>query len=308
MTAAAAPASVGFIGTGRMGAPMAERLLDGHWDLRVYNRTASKADLLVARGATRVGSPADLVDCDIVITMLGTDDDLRAAVTGPHGVLSVDGVPRLLVDCSTVSAEVSLEALARASQRGSDLLAAPVAGGPSVIADGGLAMIVSGTRSAFDWARPVLSAIAPRLIYAGPGAVSRQVKILHNLVAAAILHSLAEVGVLAEAMGVRRANVLQFIGAGALGSRFIDYKSQAMTSLDFTAAMAAPLMLKDVELGLELARAHGVTLELAPVSRDSLARLIEHGHGELDAAALLRDLADVNGVVLKPSHVEEHEG
>ncbi|MFD9741649.1 NAD(P)-dependent oxidoreductase [Umezawaea sp. NPDC059074] len=289
--------SVGFVGIGHMGEPMADRLLDGPWELRVVSRTAAKADRLVARGAKRAWSLADLADCDVVITMLGTDDDLRTVV---DGFLAHDRLPGLLVDCSTVSAEVSLEVLARLQERGGDLLAAPVAGGPSVIAGGGLAMIVSGTRSAFDRVRPVLAAMAPRLVHTGPGALSRHVKILHNLVAAVLLHSLAEVGVLAEAAGIHRTDVLDFIGAGALGSRFVDYKAKAMASLDFTPAIAAPLLLKDVDLGLALARTHGVTLDLTPVTRGALARLVEHGHGDLDAAALLLDIAAANGVALDP--------
>jgi 3-hydroxyisobutyrate dehydrogenase-like beta-hydroxyacid dehydrogenase len=292
------PRTLGFVGLGHMGGPMARRLVDAGWDVAVYNRTASKAAPLVAAGAHAADSLATLRACDVVVSMVGTDNDLRAITSGPGGLLDSDGQVPLLVDCSTVSADVSNEVLAVATAKGSDLLAAPVAGGPSVIADGGLAMVCSGTRSSFEYARPVLETIAPKLIYVGDAGASRHVKILHNLVAAVLVHSLAEASVLAESLGIRRQDLLEFISAGAVGSRFIGYKSQAMNDLDFKAAFTSSLMLKDVDLVLDLARSTRVQALLTRQTRAAIADLIAAGRGDLDIAALLLHIADANGVRL----------
>jgi 3-hydroxyisobutyrate dehydrogenase-like beta-hydroxyacid dehydrogenase len=293
------PGRIGFAGLGNMGQPMARRLLNAGWDLTVYNRTPGKAASLVAAGARKADSLQALRHCDIVITMIGTDDDLRAVTIGPGGLLGIDGPAPLLIDCSTVSAQVTTEVAAVAKAQGSDLLAAPVAGGPSVIGTGGLAIVCSGARQAYDYALPVLETLAGKIIYAGEGATSRTVKILHNLVAAVLVHSLAEVCVLAESLGIRRQDLLEFICAGAVGSPFIGYKSALMNSLDFAAAFTAALMLKDADLGLDLARSTGVQTPLIDGTRAAIADLIAAGRGELDIAALLVHLAETNGIVLE---------
>lgn len=290
--------TVGFVGIGHMGEPMARRLVDAGWDTTVHSRTAAKADAIVAAGARRANSLADLRSCDLVYTMLRTDDDLRSVALGPDGLLAGAETPGVLVDCSTVSPEVSTEVDGAARRADSELLAAPVAGGPAVIAGGHLAMVCSGTRDTFDWALPVLRTVAPHVIYAGEGSASRLVKILHNLVVATLVHSLAEVSVLAEALGIRRQDLLDFIDAGAMGSAFIRYKSAAMNDLDFRPAFTGELMLKDVELGLDLARNNAVTLELSDLTRSSIASMIAGGRGQLDIAALLVHLADLNDVHL----------
>ena len=195
-------------------------------------------------GARFAGTVADLRDCDLVISMVGTDDDLRAIAVGPGGLFDAPRTGVLLVDCSTVSAEVTDELAAAARAVGGDVLAAPVAGGPSVIPEGRLAIVCSGTQSAYQRAETVLESLAHRVIYAGEGAISRHVKILHNLIVAVIAHAVAEVSVLGEAIGAARADLLEFVCAGAAGSPFIRYKSEQMKSLDFTAAFTASLMLK----------------------------------------------------------------
>jgi 3-hydroxyisobutyrate dehydrogenase-like beta-hydroxyacid dehydrogenase len=291
--------SVGFIGLGNMGRPMAERLLRCGWDIIVYNRTPAKTASLAAEGARVAETMAELRGCDIVITMVGTDDDLRAVTIGAGGLVDVTTTNVLLVDCSTVSAEVTDEVAAAARSRGGDLLAAPVAGGPPVIPEGRLAIVCSGAPAAFQYAEPVLNTLAHAVIYAGPGAVSRHVKILHNLVAAVLVHVLAEVSVLAESIGVARADLLEFLCAGAVGSPFIRYKAELMKCLDFTAAFTFSLMLKDINFGLDLAVDGGVEIPLLEHTRNTIADLVAAGLGDLDIAKLIDFLAARNGIQLQ---------
>jgi 3-hydroxyisobutyrate dehydrogenase len=291
--------SVGFVGLGNMGRPMAERLLGTGWDVTVYNRTAAKTAPLAAAGAHVAETMAELHGCDIVITMVGTDDDFRAVTLGAGGLLDAASANVLLVDCSTVSAEITDEVAAVARQRGTDLLAAPVAGGPPVIPEGRLAIVCSGPPAAFQYAEPVLNALAHRVIYTGTGATSRRVKILHNLVAAVLVHVLAEVSILGESIGVDRADLLDFLCAGAVGSPFIRYKAELMKSLDFTASFTSSLMLKDVNFGHDLAVDGGVEIPLVEHTRNTIADLVAVGLGDLDIATLIDFLAARNGIQLQ---------
>jgi 3-hydroxyisobutyrate dehydrogenase len=291
---------IGFVGLGNMGRPMAERLIRTGWDLTVYNRTRAKTAPLVEAGARAVETLGELRDRDLVISMVGTDDDLRAIALGQGGLFDSPSTDLLLVDCSTVSAEVTIELATEARARGGDLLAAPVAGGPSVIPDGRLAIVCSGTPTAYRRAEAVLNSLARKVIYAGTDAVSRHVKILHNLVAAVVVHAVAEVSVLGESIGVDRADLLEFLCAGAVGSPFIRYKSEQMISLDFTPASAASLVLKDVDLGHLLAGRTRIDTPLVDHTRSTLHDLVAAGLGELDIAALAGYLADLNGIQLRP--------
>lgn len=292
--------SIGFVGLGNMGRPMAERLLRSGWDVSVYNRTRAKTAPLVAAGAHAPGTLRDLRRCDVVISMVGNDDDLRAITFGPGGLFDGPSADVLLVDCSTVSAEATAEVTAAAQTRGGDVLAAPVAGGPSVIPDGRLAIVCSGSPGAYALAESVLRTLAHKVIYAGAGTVSRHVKILHNLIVAVLVHALAEVSVLGESVGVNRSDLLEFLCAGAVGSPFIEYKADLMRSLGFTAAFAADLMLKDVNLGRALAAKGQVEIPLVEHTRATLNDLVAAGLGDLDIASLVEHLATRNRIQLVP--------
>jgi 3-hydroxyisobutyrate dehydrogenase len=123
---------LGWIGAGRMGYAMAGRLLRAGCRVTIYNRTRAKAEPLAALGATVVGSPADLADCDIVFTSVSTSDDLISVTSGPRGLFTAQKMPKLLIDCSSVSEEASSQVRAEAAKRGTYMLAAPVSGNAKV--------------------------------------------------------------------------------------------------------------------------------------------------------------------------------
>src|SRR5690242_17681988 len=136
---------IGWIGVGRMGYPMAERLAKAGCDVTVYNRTRAKAEPLTKVGIKLVNRPADLADRDIVFTMVSASDDLKQVTMGADGVLAAkQGAPKILIDCSTVSEEASLEVRAAAAKRGTEMLASPVSGNGKVVKAGKLSVVVSG--------------------------------------------------------------------------------------------------------------------------------------------------------------------
>jgi 3-hydroxyisobutyrate dehydrogenase len=195
---------IGWIGIGRMGYAMAERLARGGADLTVWNRTPAKAEPLTKAGAKIAGALVDLAACDIVFVMVSTWDDVRKVVAGPTGLLSGDAAPKLVVECSSISLEGSAELRALLGARGVQMLAAPVSGNAKVIKAGRLSFVCSGPRAAFDAALPFLRMIAPAASYVGEGELSRIVKICHNVFLGVVTQSLAEITILAQKAGVPR--------------------------------------------------------------------------------------------------------
>jgi len=301
--------SLGWIGTGRMGFPMAKRLLEKGCDVAVYNRTRSKAEGLSSYGANVVGSPADLAGRDIVFTMVSGPEDLVAVTMGENGVLADSRRrPRVLVDCSTVSQEASAKVRAAAAAVGTQFLAAPVSGNGKVVKAGRLSLVVSGSRQAYDEALPYLERLGEGVSYVGEGELSRTVKICHNVFLGVVAQSLAEITVLAEKAGVPRHAFLDFINKSVMGSTFTRYKAPAFVNLDFTPTFTPVLLRKDLDLGLAEARKREVPMPIAAATREVVQTLIGNGYVDCDFAALLELEAKAAQLRLRPENVPVSDG
>jgi 3-hydroxyisobutyrate dehydrogenase len=304
-----AGARLGWIGAGRMGSVLAQRLLEAGHDVAVYNRTRAKSEPLAELGANLVDSPADLADRDVVFTMVGGSQDFEDVVLGDGGVLSrPDVAPPLLVDSTTISVAASERVRAAAEARGTDVLAAPVSGNPKVAAAGRLTIAASGPREAFERALPYLEVLGPRVTYVGEGDRARLVKICHNLMLGVVAQTLAEITVLAEKGGVTRADFLAFLNDSVMGSTFTRYKSPAYVNLDFTATFTPPLLLKDFDLGFEAARELDVPMPVAATARESVQALVEGGYTDVDFAALIELQARLSGLDLVPEDTPVPDG
>ena len=225
---------IGWIGIGRMGYAMAERLAKAGADLTVWNRTRAKAEPLAAHGAKVADHLTDLAACDIVFVMVSAWNDVDEVITRAAGLLSGPRqAPKLVVECSSISLEGSAELRAMLAARGVELLAAPVSGNAKVIKAGRLSFVCSGPRAAFDAALPYLRMIAPAASYVGEGELARIVKICHNVFLGVVTQSLAEITVLAQKAGVPRHAFLEFMNQSVMGSTFSRYKTPAFVNLDF---------------------------------------------------------------------------
>ncbi len=288
---------LGWLGVGRMGMEMGRRLLDGGCDLAVFNRSMGKAEPLIRLGAKPAGSAAELAARDIVFITVGSSDDLISAVLGPDGLMSGAGAgPRVLVDCSTVSAEASARVRAEIAGRGTALLAAPVMGNPKVVRAGKMTAAVSGPRDAFDLAE------------LGDGEEARTVKLCHNLILGVVAQSLAEITVLAEKSGISRQAFLECLNKSVMGSLFTGYKTPAYVNLDFEPTFTATLLRKDFDLGLAAAREHEVPMPVAAVVHQLIQGLVGRGYGDADFAALLQQQADSAGLALVSEHADVSDG
>lgn len=301
--------SIGWIGIGRMGYPMAGRLVDAGCDVTVYNRTRAKAEPLGARGARIVDSPAGLADRDIVFSMVSTSDDLMQVTTGPDGLLTRKGVaPKILIDCSTISQEASAEMGAAAAKLGTHFLSAPVSGNAKVIKAGKLSIVASGPEQAYEMASPYLDRLGKGVSYVGNGELARIVKICHNVLLGVVAQSLAEITVLAEQAGVPRHAFLDFINKSVMGSTFSKYKTPALVNLDFTTTFTPYLLRKDLDLGLAAGRELEVPLPLTSATRDIVQALMGNGYVDMDFSALLLLQAKASGIELQPENVKVDDG
>jgi 3-hydroxyisobutyrate dehydrogenase-like beta-hydroxyacid dehydrogenase len=311
MTAHATPGKhrLGWIGTGRMGFPMAQRLAKAGCDIAVWNRTRAKAEPLAAAGAKIVDSPAALADRDIVFTMVSTSHDLEEVVGGAHGLLSHHGkAPKVLVDCSTVSADASAVVRRAMESAGGAMLAAPVSGNAKVVKAGRLSIVASGPKDAYAMAEPYLAAVGEGVSYVGDGELARIVKICHNVLLGVVSQSLAEITVLAERAGVPRHAFLDFINKSVMGSTFTRYKTPGIVKLDFTTTFTPVLLRKDLDLGLSAARELGVPMPLAAATRELVQALIGAGFADEDFMRLLTLEARGAGIELKPENVVVSDG
>ena len=299
---------IGWIGIGRMGFAMAERLARSGADLRVWNRTRAKAEPLAALGATVVDQLSDLATCDIVFVMVSTWDDVKEVVCGPQGLLSGAAAPGLVVECSSISLEGSAELRALLSARGVQMLAAPVSGHAKGIKAGQLSFVCSGPRAAYDAALPAMRMVAPSASYVGEGELARIVKICHNVFLGVVIQSLSEITVLAQKAGVPRHAFLEFINQSVMGSVFSRYKSPALVNLDFKVTFTPKLLRKDLDLGLDAAREFEVPMPLASLTRDMVQALIGHGMDDEDFAKLIVLQARASGLELVPEDVTVDDG
>lgn len=288
---------IGWLGTGHMGAALAGRLANAGLDITVWNRTRAKAEPLAQLGAKIADDPAELADRDVVFTMVSSSADLESLVID-RLLSDPDQSPRVIIDCSTVSADSSARVRAAAAQRGTAFLASPVSGNGKVVTAGMLSIVCSGPRDVYDEVAPILDLLGRHVTWVGEGEHARLVKICHNVLLGVLAQSLSEITVLAEKGGVPRAALLDFINNSVVGSVFSRYKTPAMVNLDFTPTFTPVLLRKDLDLGARAADVLGVPMPVAAAAREQVQAAIGQGRTSEDFAVLIELQARSSGLTL----------
>lgn len=278
---------IAFLGLGRMGTPMASRLLDGGYTLTAWNRTRSRVDSLVARGARGADSPADAVrDAAVIVTMLSDPRAVEAVIEGTDGIVRAELDDKLVIDCSTVGpahARRSAEAVHRAGGRFVD---APVLGSTPAATSGTLTVLASGDAASLDAAEPVLARFG-RVVRAGGVGDGNALKLVMNLLVGGLTEVLAESLVLAERSGLPASLVRETIFASVLKSPFLEYKGPQLFEANYAPLFGASLMLKDMNLVLEQGTRVGAPLPASKVIRDLYADTVAASREERDFAAVV---------------------
>jgi len=308
---------IGWIGAGRMGLPMAERLLKAGHDVTVWNRTRAKAEPLTAHGGKIADKLSELASCDVVFSIVSEGKDLEQVYFGKDGVLSGGKAPRICVDCSTISVQESVDIRKRLKDKGAEYIAAPVSGNAKVIKAGRLSSVLSGAQAACETIMPLMKIVAPQGVsYVGEGELARVCKIAHNVMLGVVIENLIEITLLVNKMGVPRHAFLAFLNNGVMGSMFTRYKSPALVNLDWTTTFTPELLRKDLDLGLELGREMDVPMPVTAATREVLqthfgAATLQKNPEEYlqkDFAALLETMALAAGMKLQPENKQVPTG
>jgi 2-hydroxy-3-oxopropionate reductase len=285
--------TVGFIGLGIMGGPMAANLVDAGFEVIGYNRSPAKVERLVERGGRGAADVAEAVrEADVVATMLPDSPDVRLVLAE---VFEHARPGTLVIDFSTIRPDVAAELAADGGARGFRLLDAPVSGGEQGAIDGTLSIMAGGAPEDFAAAAEVFDAVGATVVHVGPSGAGQTVKAANQLIVAGNLQLLAEAIVFIEAHGVDTTAALKVLGGGLAGSTVLERKGPAMLARDFTPGFRVELHDKDMGIVTGAAREAGVVIPLGAAVAQLIAALRAQGDGGLDHSALLRLVARLSG-------------
>lgn len=298
VAAAHKPRRLGWIGLGRMGAPMAANLLAAGWPVTVYNRSQAKAQDLVVKGASSALSVADLAhNCDVVFSMIQDDAALAEIAQGTGGGVLGNLAPgSVFIDMSTVSPKVSAAVAEEAARRSIAYLRAPVSGSTANATAGLLTVFASGPQQTFEECLNLLETIGRKVFYVGGSEQARYLKLAINLMAGATAVLVAEALVLGEKGGVDWEQMIDIINSSAVASPILGYKAQQLKTRDFTPMFTATQMAKDFDFVLDVAKEVQAPLAMAAFVRQQWSAMQGSGRGEFDCFGYVDFLESISGV------------
>jgi 3-hydroxyisobutyrate dehydrogenase len=285
--------TIGFIGLGLMGKPMAQNLLRSGFPLTVWNRTQSKADDLVRAGAKLAASPREAAaQADVLITIVSDPPALEEVLFGSSaantGALEALRKGTTLIDSSTVSPDTARRVAAACGARGVDFLDAPVTGGTWGAEKGELVFMIGGEARVLDRVKPILEAMGKKFFLLGPNSSGQTVKLGMNLLLALEVDALAESLALVTKAGVAPERLIEVMQSSMGHAPLLDVKAPLMLKNEYPASFPLRLMHKDLRLALELARENGVKLPAAEAAYATLTAVKETSTDDPDFAALAR--------------------
>lgn len=290
---------VGWIGLGIMGRGMAANLLAKGFPLVVFNRTASKVDGFVERGAERASSPAEVAArSEVVLTCVSDTPDVKSVLFGEGGVSERVSAGQVVVDLSTISPKKTREFAERFSTLGVEFLDAPVSGGSEGAERGTLSVMVGGSATALERVRPVLEAFSKRIVHVGPSGSGQLMKLVNQILVAGSMLSMAEALLFAQASGLDLAKTLEVVTAGAANSWTLENRGPQVIRRDFRPGFTVDLQQKDLRLVLEAGDELGVPLQGTSTAFHYYRAVQQHGGGGDGNHALVKALELLSGITL----------
>ena len=280
---------VGLIGLGLMGKPMGMNLLKAGFPLTVWNRTASRADELVAAGAKLAPSPRELAaNSEIVLSIVSDPAALEEVLWGQNG--AVQGFPRggIYVDSSTVSPTLARKVASACDERGVRFLDAPVTGGDWGAKKGELVFMVGGDAGTLAKVEPVLRVLGKKWFHLGPNGAGQIIKLAMNLILALQVDALAEALALVTAAGLQGEKLVEVMQSSMARSGVLDIKSQNLLKGNYTPSFPLRLMHKDMRLALELAEQTQVELPATEAAFKTYSTVKEAAKEDLDYSAVMK--------------------
>jgi 2-hydroxy-3-oxopropionate reductase len=293
------PPTIGFIGLGVMGKPMAGNLLKRGYALVVHSRSQGPVDELVAAGAERAENPADVARrATRIITMLPDGPDVTAVLEGRGGVFSAIQKGTILIDTSSIAPAVARQLATRAQEHGATMLDAPVSGGEIGAINATLSIMVGGEARAFDEVKPILDAMGnpERVVRIGDSGAGQVCKVCNQMVIGGTLAAVSEAIALARRAGVDAARVREALLGGFAASRVLEVHGERMLTGNYKPGFRTRLYAKDLRIASQTLSEHSVAAPVAAVVQQLVNALMAAGRADDDYASLGTVLFDLAGV------------
>ena len=291
---------IGFVGLGLIGAPMCKNLVAAGHEVSVWNRTASRMDPLVAKGAHPAASAAEAArGSSITITCVSDSADVRDVILGPGGIIEGASSGATVIDMSTISPAVTREIAAKLLEQGTHMIDAPVSGGVTGAAAGTLSIMAGGDRAVFDASLPVLEAMGTKITYCGPNGMGQVTKLTNQIAGLGTMAAMCEALVFAASNGADLDAVLAALGGGAAGSWMVENLGPALVQGKFDPGFMVKLAHKDLRLVLESATENDLPLVTTPLVTQVFRSAQQTGHGEEGIQAYVKVLEALSGVVAR---------
>lgn len=287
---------IGWIGTGVMGKSMAGHLQAAGHELYVFNRTQAKADVLVAKGAHWCNSPANVAQqAEIVFTMVGFPIDVEETYFGAHGVLSLKGTCRIVVDMTTTEPSLSRRIAQKASEYGMTSLDAPVSGGDIGARNATLAIMVGGDKPVYDTVLPLFELMGKNIAYMGPAGSGQHTKMCNQILIAGSMVSVCESLLYAAKARLDPQAVIDIVSKGAAGSWSISNMGPRILKGDYNPGFYVEHFIKDMGIALKEAAAMNLSLPGLALVHQLYLAVKAQGHGRLGTQSLMLALKKLNG-------------
>lgn len=281
--------SIGFIGLGTMGAPMASNLLRAGYPVTVYNRTASKAAPLTELGATVAASPQEAAaGADVVITMVSNDDSIIEVYEGDNGVLAGIRSGTTVIDCSTISPALVQRLAKQIAALGSSFLDAPVTGSSPAAIDGTLVFMVGGSAETLSQVTDLFDTMGKKVLHMGDNGSGAVAKLAHNTIVGINNLALAEGFAIAAKSGLPADRFLELVQLGSAGSKAAELKGRKIIEHDFTNQFSLALMLKDLKLASSLTDGSGIPAPMLNLAKSLFQAGQTQGFGDEDLSSIVK--------------------
>ena len=288
--------TIGFIGLGIMGRPMARNLLRAGYPLVVHDVDRTGVDALVAEGATAGTTPRGVAAAtDVLVTMLPDSPQVREVYLGPDGALEAIRPGWLAIDMSSIAPATARDLAGRAAAGGAEILDAPVSGGDKGAIAGTLSIMVGGTAAGFAGALPILSAMGKTIVHVGPAGAGQVVKVCNQVVVAVVIEAVSEALLLGAKAGVDPGRIADVLQGGLAATKVLELRRENMLTGHFDPGFRIRLHQKDLKNAMELGGETQVALPAAALVEQLMRAAAAAGRADYDHSGLLTVLEDLAG-------------
>jgi 2-hydroxy-3-oxopropionate reductase len=290
------PETIGFIGLGLMGRPMATNLLKAGYSVLVHNRSPQAVDALVALGATRAESPADIArQATRIITMVPDSPDVEQVLEGPNGVFSALQRGTIIIDNSSIAPGVARRLAAKAKSLGAQMLDAPVSGGEIGAVSGTLSIMVGGDADAFDAVKPILDVMGnpEKVVRIGEAGAGQLCKVCNQMVIAGNLAVVSEAFALAKKSGIDPAKMREALLGGFAASRVLEVHGERILKGNYKPGFKTKLFAKDLKIAASTLVENQVPAPVVAVAQQLISARMAAGAGEEDYSGMAKVILDL---------------